>query len=489
MGTVYRALDPVLERPVAIKTLNPDLPEDNLLETKTRFVLEAKSAARLNHPNIITIYDVGVSGDTAYIAMEYLEGQSLHRLMRSGAPLSFEKVADIIAQVAEGLDYAGRFGMVHRDIKPGNIMVSPEGVAKITDFGVVRMPSSSMTQTGKVLGSPKYICPEQVLEQPLDPRGDIFSLGVVLYELLTGKTPFEDEEGDVMALLDRIAEEPAPPVSALRPDLPAELDTIMERALAKDPAARFQRAGELARWLRDLNAPGARAQLGADLEPSLGTSAADQSSLSKKLAELESSSRRQASSAKAAAGELSLQMRTAFHYLEELVRQVIHASPPFTVKLDLIYLGALPAASLANGTVACTMKTLGDAEVVDTVTLAYRMTSSSKARIVLNRSEAAVLKAQLERAGLKFDSREVTDAAGTVREALLIEVDISARATLRADYRRQTVEIACENVGVLGPASYSIAAAEFDEATWEFGQLLFGLPSRFAGLRLPDEPR
>ena len=169
------------------------------------------------------------------------------------------------------------------------------------------------------------------------------------------------------------------------------------------------------------------------------------------LEELESTSRRQASSAKAAAGELSLQMRTAFHYLEELVRQVIHANPPFTVKLDLIYLGALPAASLANGTVECTMKKLGDDEVVEAVTLAYHMTSSSKARIALNRGEAGVLKAQLERAGLKFDSREVTDAAGTVREALLIEVDIAARATLRADYRQQAVEITCENVGVLGP--------------------------------------
>ena len=135
------------------------------------------------------------------------------------------------------------------------------------------------------------------------------------------------------------------------------------------------------------------------------------------------------------------------------------------------------------------MKKLGGDEVVEAVTLAYRMTASSKARIALNPDEAAVLKAQLERAGLKFDSRELTDAAGSVREALLIEVDISARATLSADYRRQTVEIACENVGVLGPANYSIAAAEFDEAVWEFGQLLFGLPSRFAGLRLPEERR
>ena len=406
-------------------------------------------------------------------------------MMTSGARLSLDKVTDIVAQVAEGLDYAGRFGIVHRDIKPANIMVSPAGVAKITDFGVARVPASSMTQTGMVLGSPKYICPEQVLELPLDPRGDIFSLGVVLYEMLAGKTPFESDDGDVIALIERIAKEPAPPLSLLRPDLPAELDAILERALAKDPAARFQRAGELARRLRDLNAPGAREQFGADSEPS-GESAAAQGSLSKLLAELETTSRRASSAL--AAGELSLQLRKAFHYLEELVRQVIHARPSFTVKLDLIYLGALPAANLGEGKVQCAMKKRDDAELVDTVILTYRMSSASKARVALSSAEAAVLKAQLERARLKFDSREVADASGGAHfEALLIDVDISARATLRANYERQTVEIDCENVGVLGPAKYSIAAAEFDDALWEFGQLLFGMPSRFAGLRLPAE--
>jgi hypothetical protein len=484
MGTVYRALDPVLERAVAIKILNPDLPEDIVLEMKTRFVLEAKAAGRLNHPNIVTVYDAGVDGATAYIAMEHLEGQSLQKLMKSGAPLSLDRVIDLVAQVAEGLDYAGRFGIVHRDIKPANIMVSPAGVAKITDFGVARVPSSSMTQTGRMLGSPKYVCPEQVLDRPVDPRADIFSLGVVLYELLTGKTPFERADGDVMALLTRIGQEPAPAVSALRPGLTPEMDAILARALAKDPAARFPRAGELARRLRALLAPGIGAQLGADAEPA-DVDPATHESLSKLLAGLETTSRRASSAL--ATGELSLQLRTAFHYLEELVRQVVHANPPFAVELDLIYLGAMPAAELSNGTVACAMTRVGDTEVVESVTLAYRMSSGSKARIALNRADAELLKAQLQRAGLRFDSREITDAAGEVREALLIEVDIAASATLRADYGRQAVEIACENVGVLGPARYSIPAAEFHEAVWEFGQLLFGMPSRFAGLRLPAE--
>jgi hypothetical protein len=181
-----------------------------------------------------------------------------------------------------------------------------------------------------------------------------------------------------------------------------------------------------------------------------------------------------------------MQLRKAFHYLEELVGEVIHASAPFRVKLDLIYLGALPAANLSTGRVECATKKLGEAQLIDSVRLTYRMKSERKARVALNREEAGVLRRHLEAAKLKFDSREVADDAGTVLfEAFLIEVDLSASATLRGDYERQIVEIACENVGVLGPARYRLAAKEFDEAIWEFGQLLFGLPSRFAGLRLP----
>jgi serine/threonine protein kinase len=484
MGTVYRALDPVLERPVAIKTLNPDLAPETIAEMKARFVREAKSAGRLNHPNIVTVYDADVAGELAYIAMEYLEGQSLQQMLQAGTPLAFDSIADIVAQVAEGLDYAGRFGIVHRDIKPANIMVSPAGLAKITDFGLARVPSSSMTQAGSVLGSPKYMSPEQVQEQPVDPRADIFSLGAVLYELLVGKTPFETPGMDLLSLMDRIVKEPVPKASEQRPGIPAEMDAIIERALAKDPAARFQRAGEFARRLRELTTATAGTPFALDAEPS-GDNPAAQTSLSKLLADLEAFSRGRAQSAEAA-NELSLQLRKAFHYLEELVRQVIQANPPFAVKLDLIYLGALPAAYLSQGRVDTSSRMLGDAEVVDCLNFTYRMQAQRKARIALKRGEARLLRSRLEQAGLRFDSREVADAAGRVGfEAFLIDVDLNASAALRADYEQHMVEITCQNVGVLGPAKYRLPSAEFDEAIWEFGQLLLGLPSRFAGLRLP----
>lgn len=280
MGAVYRAIDPLIEREVAIKTLLPHLPEVEMAQVRERFLREARSAGRLNHPNIVTIFDVGEQDGLAYIAMELLEGRTLQQILAEARRLEVETAADIAAQVADALDHALGFGIVHRDVKPANIMVSASGRAKLTDFGVAHLPSAAMTQTGAALGSPKYMAPEQVLGQAIDPRADIFSLGSVLYEMLTGRTPFEREgESTVFALMNRIVTEPHTPVLELNPALPPAFDRILARALAKSPDDRYQRAGMMARDLRHFRdapaaegagpaarRPAATAELLADLD-------------------------------------------------------------------------------------------------------------------------------------------------------------------------------------------------------------------------------
>ncbi|MCC6211833.1 MAG: protein kinase [Burkholderiales bacterium] len=255
MGAVHRAVDPLIERDVAIKTLLPNLPPEIMDEVRERFLREARSAGRLNHPNIVTIYDVGEQDGVAYIAMELLEGRSLQQILREKGRLPLATIADLVAQIADGLDLAQRFKITHRDIKPANIMVSADGRAKLTDFGVAHVASSSMTQTGSALGSPKYMSPEQVTGQALDPRSDIFSLGVVLYELLVGRTPFE-RAGDntVFAVMHRIAGEAHPAVTGIDPQIPRAFDAVLDRALAKSPDQRYQRPGDMANDLRRLNA-------------------------------------------------------------------------------------------------------------------------------------------------------------------------------------------------------------------------------------------
>jgi hypothetical protein len=253
MGTVYRAHDPLIEREVAVKTLHADLPPEVMAEVRERFLREAKSAGRLNHPNIVTIFDVGEHDGVAYMAMELLEGRSLQQMLSESARLPFPTVADIVAQIADALDRAQQLGIVHRDVKPANVVVSASGHAKLTDFGVAFVPASTMTQTGTMIGSPRYMSPEQVLGLPIDPRSDIFSLGVVLYEMLTGRAPFvRAEDSTIFPLINRIAAEPHPPVTRVDPSIPAAFDVILGKALAKKPEDRYQRAGEMANDLRNL---------------------------------------------------------------------------------------------------------------------------------------------------------------------------------------------------------------------------------------------
>lgn len=259
MGVVYKAVDPLIDRTVAIKTINLDLSRDELENFEKRFQREVQSAGRLNHPNIVTIYDVGRTEGVAYMAMEYLEGKELREILDSGVVLPIEKVVHIASQVCDGLAFAHENGIVHRDIKPANVMVMKNGMVKITDFGIAQVSSASRTMAGMVMGSPKYMSPEQVVGQAVDGRSDIFSLGVVLYEMLTGKTPFIGD--NISAIMYQILnEEPIPP-KAFNQNIPDSINYIILRTLAKHPDGRYQTAKELARDLRkyktlDVPAPG-----------------------------------------------------------------------------------------------------------------------------------------------------------------------------------------------------------------------------------------
>lgn len=251
MGVVYKAIDPLIDRTVAIKTINLNLSKEELADFEERFNREAKTAGRLNHPNIVTIYDVGRSGHIAFMAMEYLEGRELKDIIASGETLPLDRAAEIIAQVADGLAFAHENGTVHRDIKPANIMVLSNGSVKITDFGIAKMSSSSRTQIGIVLGSPKYMSPEQIVGKPVDGRSDIFSLGAVLYELVTGKSAFGGEDNTLTTIMYRVLNEMPQLPGSINPSIPGAFDYIIARALAKEPDKRYQSAREMANDLRN----------------------------------------------------------------------------------------------------------------------------------------------------------------------------------------------------------------------------------------------
>jgi eukaryotic-like serine/threonine-protein kinase len=251
MGIVYMGKDPKINRTVAIKTLalSQEFEPDELAGAKERFFREAETAGRLNHPNIVSIYDAGEEHDLCYIAMEFLKGHDLTRHTKPNALMPVRDVVTIIADAAEALDYAHQQGVVHRDIKPANLMwLVDSRKVKLTDFGIARITDSSKTKTGMVLGTPSYMSPEQLSGKKCDGRSDLFSLGVTAYQLLTGSLPFQ---ADSMAtLMFKIANEAHPSATIVRPDLPAPLSAALDKALEKDLARRYARGTEFAADLR-----------------------------------------------------------------------------------------------------------------------------------------------------------------------------------------------------------------------------------------------
>jgi predicted Ser/Thr protein kinase len=249
-GVVYKARDPKLDRLVAMKILRPELVslEESGVSLKQRFHQEAVAAGRLTHSAIVAVHDVGEADGRPFMIMEYIDGGTLADLLIGGRPLPLADAVGIVVQVCAALDYAHRHGVVHRDIKPRNILVG-DGVTKVTDFGTARILGASHTQTGTMLGTPAYMSPEMVRGQATDPRSDLFSVGVVLYEALTGVNPFN--AADLAAVLYRIVNTDAPPLRHHNPVLPPGLDRVLRRVLAKEPEARYATATDLANALRE----------------------------------------------------------------------------------------------------------------------------------------------------------------------------------------------------------------------------------------------
>lgn len=253
MAQVYKARDNILGRTVAIKVLREQYAGDT--QFVARFRREAQAAANLAHPNIVNVYDVGQEGDVYYIVMEYIAGDNLKVFIRRSAPFATDKALSIAIQILAGIEYAHRSGLIHRDIKPQNVLMTPEGGVKVTDFGIAKSVSDlGLTEAGTALGTAHYFSPEQARGERVLPQSDIYALGVTLYEMLTGHIPFESD--NIMGLAFKHISEPPRPPRLLNPSIPARLEAIVLKALAKEPTERFSSAAEMEKALRSVQAGG-----------------------------------------------------------------------------------------------------------------------------------------------------------------------------------------------------------------------------------------
>jgi hypothetical protein len=490
MGIVYKARDPVIERDVAVKILHPDCPPEDLPEVRERFLREARSAGRLTHPSIVIIHDVGESDDgTAYIAMELLQGESLKATLARPARLALEAAAELVAQIADGLDYAQRHEIVHRDVKPANIMVTAPGTAKLTDFGIAYVPSSSGTQT-EMLGSPKYMSPEQVKGEALDGRSDIFSLGVVLYEMLTRRTPFErSTDTSVFPLMQRIVAAPHPRPTEVDPSIPRGFDVVLARALAKEPGRRYQRGAEFAADLRQLRAllePDGAAERSISVPVASAGPAPAPTAKSGVLGMLRQKAEAQAASRAApdiSPEAIDARMRAAFRYLNALGTEIKAARPAVQRRFELIFLGALPELVYTAPFVDYrTRPGAGEVSLCERIIINARVETAEPVRIDLVRDEIPLLKRELERVQFKYDCAETRNDFGVVmRGRFTIAAGLPVNAELRADYATGIVHVDLRNIGLWGSAKLQLPIGELDD-DWleEFSKLLLGMESRLA---------
>jgi serine/threonine protein kinase len=260
MAVVYRGLDPVIKREAALKVIRKaDLDSTESAQILERFKREAQAAGSLQHPNIVAVYEYGEDDACAWIAMELVEGKSLREHLLAGWRPDLATLPSVLEQLLEALDYSHARGVVHRDMKPGNVLVSDMGVAKISDFGIARIELSHLTQAGEVLGTPYYMAPEQYEGRDIDERTDIYAAGVIVYEVLCGRRPYDGQGG---GLLRQILQDPPPPVSTFEPRLPVTIDMVLGRALAKKPENRFRNAREFLDALKNAFPGPAQAKTG-----------------------------------------------------------------------------------------------------------------------------------------------------------------------------------------------------------------------------------
>src|SRR6267378_4492017 len=535
MGTVYRALDLVIEREVAVKTLLPDLPEDVVDEVRIRFLREARSAGRLSHPNIVTIFDVGQEGDTAYIAMELLEGRSLHQMLKDPERIPFHTAADIIAQVAEALEHAHKFSIVHRDVKPANVVVAPSGRAKLTDFGVAYIPASNVTQTGSALGSPRYMAPEQVLGQPVDSRADLFSLGVVLYELLTKRTPFEwPGDTTVFALMQRIAGEPHPPLRQIDPQIPEGFDRIMDRALAKRPQDRYQKAAEMASDLRNYHSLGGgtvfaktvplpvlptaaaaaqekehlraeqeerlkkeqawrswgaaeeqkresfeRAEPGADPKSMSITRRMEAVEIMRQQAALK---KQQANAKEMAMAALDSAMRAAHQYLTEFGKEMNAHEPHAGKPYEFIYIGKLPSVTLTQASVHSRMfKLAANKELCAQIRFHYRVRAAEPPKVLLLGEDVGRCEQYLKSLRVAFQVRANTE--GRERPTLfVVSGPLPCEVNFRADYEAATASVELINVRRFGRVTVRFPTDALKGVVDDLARYVLGVDNDFSRL-------
>ncbi len=249
MGIVYKAYDPIIDRYVAIKTQHLDIPDAQSLRPGERFIAEARAVGRLKHQNIVGLYDFWEDDDCAYIVMELISGFPLTDFVKRKQPISQDEIWDTIIKVLSGIQYAHDCNIIHRDIKPANIMRSESGDVKITDFGIAQIDTSSLTSTGLVIGTPRYMSPERISGKKGDHRGDIYACGIVLHELLTGHLAFHDENS--ATVIYKIINTELPPVSELDVDCPQRMDDVIAKAVAKDPDERFSTARDFAEGIKE----------------------------------------------------------------------------------------------------------------------------------------------------------------------------------------------------------------------------------------------